>query len=200
MSVTPNISLQNRAVLWLAALLVAVGHPLMMLRHRQKLGHWPNAGWPTGFTEKLMWRKLFDRNPLFVTATDKLAARHYIAERIPELPQTRVLWAGTSASDIPDEVMAGPAMVKTTNSSGVNFLVANGRPDRATMARATRHLLGPDGNRRREEWAYWPIRGKLAAGEVVELGGGGLPTRLLRQGDLARNSHQGKEFRPYFPG
>lgn len=173
-----NIPVRHRAVLWLAAILIAVGHPIMMLRHRQKLGYWPNAGWPRGLTEKQMWRKLFDRNPLFVTATDKLAARSYIAERSPGLPQTKVLWAGESARDIPDSVMAGPAMVKTTNSSGVNFLVADGRPDRAAMARATRHLLGPGGNRRREEWAYWPIRGQLAAEQIVELGGGGLPTDL----------------------
>lgn len=74
--------------------------------------------------------------------------------------------------------MAGPAMVKPTNGSGVNFLVENGQPDRQTIARATRHLVGPAGNRRREEWAYWPIRGRLLAEEVVALGGPHLPTDL----------------------
>jgi len=177
-SVVSNILLRHRGVLWLAAVLIAIRHPIMMLRHRQKLGHWPNAGWPGGHTEKLMWRKLFDRNPLFVTVTDKLTGRAYVAERSPQLAQTRLLWVGTSARDIPDEIMRGPAMVKTTNSSGVNFLVADGKPDRDAMARATRHLVAPGGNRRREEWAYWPIRGRLVAEEFVQLGGDGLPTDL----------------------
>lgn len=150
----------------------------MMLRHRQKVGSWPDAGRPRGLTEKLLWRKLFDRNPLFVTITDKLTARTFIAQRSPALPHTRLLWSGVSAHDIPDEIMAGPAMVKPNNSSGVHFIVQNGRPDRPTIARATHHLLGPAGNRRREEWAYWPIRGRLLAEELVALGGPNLPTDL----------------------
>jgi hypothetical protein len=161
-----------------ATLLITLRHPVMMLRHHRKLGSWPNAGRPRGLTEKLMWRKLFDRNPLFVTITDKLAARAFIAERSPALPHTQLLWSGDSAHDIPDEVMAGPTMVKPNNGSGVNFIVENGRPDRPTIARATRHLVGPAGNRRREEWAYWPIRGRLLAEKVVALGGPHLPTDL----------------------
>jgi hypothetical protein len=173
-----NISVRDRAVLWVAAALIAVRHPVMMLRHRMKLGYWPNAGWPRGHTEKLMWRKLFDRNPLFVTVTDKVTGRAYVAGRLPELPHTRVLWAGYSAREIPDAVMAGPAIVKTSNGSGINFIVADGKPDRETIARAARHLVGPPGNRRREEWAYWPIRGQFVAEELLALGGGDLPTDL----------------------
>lgn len=162
----------------MATVLIAILHPVMMLRHRQKIGAWPNAGHPGTLTEKLMWRKLFDRNPVFVTVTDKLGGRHYVAERAPELHHTRLLWVGDSADDIPDEVMEGPAMVKTSNSSGVNFIVSKGSSDRKKIARATRHLLGRRGNRRREEWAYWPIHGRLVAEELVQLGGEGLPTDL----------------------
>lgn len=177
-STPTTISRKHRAILWLAAFCIAVLNPVMMVRHRQKLGSWPNAGWPRSFTEKLMWRKLFDRNPSFVTVTDKLTARSYVAERAPVLPQARLLWVGDSARDIPDDVMAGPAILKTSNGSGVNFILKNGRPEREAIARATRHLVGPAGNRRREEWAYWPIHGRLLAEELLQLGGGGLPTDL----------------------
>jgi hypothetical protein len=125
-----------------------------------------------------MWRKLLDRNPLFVTATDKLAAKDYIAARTPGLPQPQVLWTGRSAAEIPDEVLAGPAIVKATNGCGANFRVEAGKPDGPTIARATRHLLGPGGYHRREEWAYWPIEGRLLAEEALALGGGDLPTDL----------------------
>ena len=177
-STPTTISRKHRAILWLAAFCIAVLHPVMMVRYRQKLGSWPNAGWPRSFTEKLMWRKLFDRNPSFVTVTDKLTARSYVAERAPGLPQARLLWVGDSARDIPDDVMAGPAMLKTSNGSGVNFLLSNGKPEREAIARATRHLVGPTGNRRREEWAYWPIHGRLLAEELLQLCGNGLPTDL----------------------
>ena len=126
----------------------------------------------------MLWRKVFDRNPLFVTATDKLAAKDYVRERAPELPQPAVLWIGSSAADIPDMVLAGPAMVKASNGSGANYRVEGGKPDRQTIARSTRHLLRPGGHRRREEWAYWPIAGRLFAEELLPLGGGDLPTDL----------------------
>lgn len=177
-STPTTISRKHRTTLWLAALCIAVLHPVMLVRHRQKLGSWPNTGWPRSFTEKLMWRKLFDRNPSFVTVTDKLTARSYVAERAPGLPQARLLWVGDSARDIPDAVMAGPAMLKTSNGSGVNFLLSNGQPAREAIARATGHLVRPAGNRRREEWAYWPIPGRLLAEELLQLGGNGLPTDL----------------------
>lgn len=178
MSTSPPLSLQHRAVLWVAAVLIALRHPVMMARHRLKLGSWPNAGRPRSLTEKLMWRKLFDRNPTFVTITDKLTGRAFIAERSPGLRHTTLLWSGDAAGDIPDRVMAGPAMVKPNNSSGVSFIVQDGQPDRQTIERATRHLVGPTGNCRREEWAYWPIRGRMLAEEFVILGGPNMPTDL----------------------
>ena len=39
---------------------------------------------PQGFSEKIMWLKLHDRNPLYTTLVDKYAVRHYIAERAGE--------------------------------------------------------------------------------------------------------------------
>lgn len=173
-----SLSPGDRWVLRLASLYLALRHPFLMLRHRIKMGHWPDAGRPRSFSEKMLWRKLFDRNPLFVTATDKLAAKPYIAKRLPELPQPELLWTGPTADAIPDAIMAGPAMVKASNGSGANFRVEAGVPDRQTIARRTRHLLGPNGYRRKEEWAYWPIKGQLLAEAVLPLGGGDLPTDL----------------------
>lgn len=165
-------------MLGLAALWLAVTHPMMMLRHRRKMGSWPNPGWPRSYSEKTMWRKLLDRNPLFVTATDKLTAKDYISAILPGLPQPEVLWAGDSAAAIPESVMAGPALVKPTNGSGRNYLVEAGQPNREAIGNATRHLLAPGGYRRREEWAYWPVQGRLLAEGVLSLGGGDLPTDL----------------------
>src|SRR5690606_22796662 len=99
----PPIARRHRFVLWCAGLWLALRHPVMMVRHRRKMGSWPNPGHPHSYSDKMMWRKLLDRNPLFVTATDKLAAKDYIAARTPGLPQPQVLWTGRSAAEIPDD-------------------------------------------------------------------------------------------------
>ena len=51
------------------------------LRNHRRL---PNLCFPRRYTEKVQWRKLFDLNPIFVTLSDKLAVRGFIASRVGE--------------------------------------------------------------------------------------------------------------------
>ncbi|RAZ88439.1 hypothetical protein DPM33_23190 [Mesorhizobium hawassense] len=39
------------------------------------MGYAPNPAAPTRHDESMLWRKIGDHNPLFVTLTDKLAAK-----------------------------------------------------------------------------------------------------------------------------
>jgi hypothetical protein len=173
-----RLKYRNRVALNVASLVTALLHPILMVRHRAKLGYWANPAWPRRYSEKMLWRKLFDRNPLFVRVTDKLSGRAYVTSRLPDLPQPALIWSGTSAADIPDSIMHGPAIIKATNSSGANFVLRDGQPDRNTIDRRTHRLLRPGGLRRKEEWAYGPIEGQLIAEELLPLGGGNLPTDL----------------------
>jgi hypothetical protein len=173
-----RLKYRNRVALNVASLVTALLHPILMVRHRAKLGYWANPAWPRRYSEKMLWRKLFDHNPLFVRVTDKLSGRAYVTSRLPDLPQPALIWSGTSAADIPDSIMHGPAIIKATNSSGANFVLRDGQPDRNTIDRRTHRLLRPGGLRRKEEWAYGPIEGQLIAEELLPLGGGNLPTDL----------------------
>lgn len=69
-------------------------NPLHMLRFRRKVGYFPNVAQPTTYQEKIAWRKIFDRNPLFAVFTDKLATKDFLRERAPGLPVARTLWVG----------------------------------------------------------------------------------------------------------
>ncbi|TPI62141.1 hypothetical protein FJ420_24420 [Mesorhizobium sp. B3-1-3] len=50
-----------------------------------KLGYRPNPAAPTRYNELTLWRKIVDRNPRFVTPTDKLAAKAYYPRRLPRI-------------------------------------------------------------------------------------------------------------------
>ncbi len=72
---------------------------------------------PRRFTEKMQWRKLFDRNPLFTVFCDKLATRAWVAGRIGAQFLAPLVWTG-SAEEIPVETLVPPYFLKSTHASG----------------------------------------------------------------------------------
>ena len=51
-------------------------------RFYKKFGDYPDIENPKTFNEKILYKKLYDRNPLLQTAADKYRVRDYVAERI----------------------------------------------------------------------------------------------------------------------
>jgi hypothetical protein len=153
---------------------VAMRHLPMLLRFRRRMGYWPDAAWPRTHNERMLWRKIFDHDPMFVTLSDKLAAKVVIAERCPELPRPRVAWSGTDPAELPDMVLDGNFLLKANSGSGDNLNPVG--LSRDEVERRLRHWLRR--RRRHEEWAYWPIVPQVLAEEMLALGGEGLPTDI----------------------
>ena len=51
---------------------IAARHAFNTSSYFRSFGRLPNYVEPRGYTEKIQWRKMFDRNPLFITWCDKL--------------------------------------------------------------------------------------------------------------------------------
>jgi hypothetical protein len=114
----------------------------------------PDPATPRSDVDKFLWRKLFDRNPLFVIACDKLAAKRYALSTCPELKTAAVLWTGDDPARIPADVLAGDVVVKANNGSGRNILIRGGQLDRTALnARAARWMRRLHGYSF-GEWAY----------------------------------------------
>ena len=80
---TAKASWTGRIILSVAGLLLTLRHPALTVRSAMKLGYLPNPAAPKTYHEMLLWRKIVDRNPLFVTLTDKLAAKAHIRSGLP---------------------------------------------------------------------------------------------------------------------
>ena len=178
MSTPVGIPARHRIVLAIARLLLTARHPALAARFAMKLGYLPNPARPRTYQELMLWRKIVDRNPLFVTLTDKLAAKDYIRDRCPELPRPRTLWSGSDPADIPPDLLAGKVMVKANHGCAMNLFVCDGRPDHAAIIGKTRHWLGKRYGRRNGEWAYWPIAPRVFAEEWLDLSGGTIATDI----------------------
>ena len=72
-------------------------HPTNLPYLPRGTGFYPSLIFPTRYTEKIQWRKLFDLNPLYAVLCDKLAVRDVVRERIGPEYLVPLLWTGDSS-------------------------------------------------------------------------------------------------------
>ncbi|WP_217570339.1 ATP-grasp fold amidoligase family protein [Mesorhizobium sp. GbtcB19] len=178
MGINADLPARHRLVLMAARILLTLRHPLLIARFASRLGYLPNPAVPTRYNELMLWRKIIDHNPLFVTLTDKLTAKAYIRAACPELPVPETLWSGRNPEDVPPELLAGQVVVKTNHGCEMNIFVSGGRPGRAEIVRKTKRWLKRRFGRRHGEWAYWPIAPVVLIEEQLKLCGGTIATDI----------------------
>ena len=109
---------------------------------------------PVSDLDKFLWRKIFDHNPLFTTACDKLAAKDYVLSACPELKTAKVLWVGSDPDQIPAQVLYGNVVIKANCCSGANVMVFDGKVVRAALRKTTRLWLERPYGQEKGEWGY----------------------------------------------
>ena len=134
----------------------------------------PNPVIPRTFSDKVLWRKIFDRNPIFISMTDKLEARNLAKNLCPDILLPEIVWEGEGGVDFPFDTIELPVVVKVNNGSGWNFFLSE-RSEEANRNLAqffrTIHARGSYG-REKGEWAYQPIKRRFyAERELVDENG-----------------------------
>lgn len=109
---------------------------------------------PVTYVDKFLWRKLFDHNPLFTLACDKLASKAYALSLCGDLKTAKVLWTGTDAALIPSDVLAGNVVVKANHGCAWNIMIRNGEVDKAKLHKRASRWVRRRFGRRFGEWAY----------------------------------------------
>jgi len=135
------------------------------------LGYMPNYAAPRSFSEKMQWRKLFDRNCLFPLLTDKLDVRDYVRARAPDLVFPEIYWSGGNPEAIPFDDLRPPFVIKPNNLSGEIILVREKSDlDRIEILRVTRKWM-----RSRShgwisgEWAYSRVPSRILVEQFLSI-------------------------------
>lgn len=163
----------------MANIWVYLSHPRTVLKHRDRVGSWPSIAFPHNPNEIIFWRKAFDHNPLFTELSDKLRMKDFYRERCPGVAIPKTLWVGDRAEDIPDRLLAGSVIVKTTGASAQNILIRNGIHDRTSLNETmNRWLAGPNYGKIKREWAYLGIKSRIMVEELIENEDGTLPINV----------------------
>ncbi|MEL6203881.1 MAG: ATP-grasp fold amidoligase family protein [Pseudomonadota bacterium] len=118
-----------------------------------------SVAFPRTINDKFAWRKLFDHDPRFVTACDKLASKPFVATRAPALRVAPLLWDGRDAADIPDALWQGPAMLKASHGCRMNLALPV--PDRTAAIAKANGWLGQNYGAPHGEWGYYQVPRRL---------------------------------------
>lgn len=133
------------------------------------VGRLPNYVRPVFYSEKLQWRKLFDRNPLYPIFCDKLAVRDYVNERVPGVRMANILWSGADPYEIPFDSLPDRYVVKPSHRSGdVYFVLSPADAKRETIIALCHRWFRRRYGRGVREWAYKDLKGQILVEEMLE--------------------------------
>ncbi|MBN1332813.1 MAG: hypothetical protein JW971_03530 [Synergistales bacterium] len=132
---------------------------LEKLRFYRKLGYSCNLKHPDTFNEKVFWRKIYDRNPLFSILADKYKARGYIRKTIGNERAEDILvplyHVTSDPETLPFDTLPSEYMVKANHGCGWILPVEDGDElDREKVIKKARKWLRTVFGVNLLEWAY----------------------------------------------
>lgn len=150
----------------------ATGYAHERRRFEESLGYPLNLKAPKSLNEKIVWKKLFDRNPLLPVTSDKFAVRQYVRDTLGAEEGDSVLipllHASADPGTIPFDRLPDEYIIKTNHDSGGHVIVRKGDVvDRKAIVRKFKGLLMRPYGALKQEWAYWPISRKVIVEELL---------------------------------
>ncbi|EKT64776.1 ATP-grasp fold amidoligase family protein [Providencia burhodogranariea] len=91
----------------------------------KNIGYTPNFNDPKSFNEKVNYRMLNDRNPLYTQLADKLSARNYVSQKIGEQYLVPILAAYNCAEEINIDKLPERFVLKCNHDSGSSIICQN---------------------------------------------------------------------------
>lgn len=148
--------------------LLRLRHRHLTRRYRLKIGRLPDYANPQRYSEKIQWRKIFDRNPLFPLFVDKFGVREFVARTAPGLELPEILWTGTEPDTIPYGSLPDRYVVKPNGRSGDwHFVLSSADADRDLISERCRRWLRRPYGRRMREWAYTHVVPRILIEELL---------------------------------
>lgn len=93
--------------------------------YETKTGHQLNLEKPERFTEKVQWRKLYDRDEIYSLMSDKLRVREWVGNKIGSEYLVPVLGCWNHFNEIDFSILPDQFVLKTNNGCHANIIVKN---------------------------------------------------------------------------
>jgi len=128
---------------------------------------------PRSFNEKIIWRKIFDRNPLFPIIMDKKQARDYVKSKLGKETGERILVPLIFDSENPEEIPFGELpeeyILKPNHGSGWSIIVDRDHPAQpGEIVSKCRRWMKKTYGRSKMEWAYSSIAPRIMVEKLLK--------------------------------
>ena len=155
------------------------GYHYVKIRFYKKMGYLLNLKCPRSFNEKLVWKKIYDRNPLLPVTSDKYRVRSYIKEVLGEERAKKILipllYVTNKPEDIPFEKLPSAFIVKSNHASGRYIIVEDGHYNKEKIINTCRRWLKTPYGLDKLEWAYQSIKRKIVIEKLLREEDGKIP-------------------------
>ncbi|MAS96276.1 MAG: hypothetical protein CMO55_23990 [Verrucomicrobiales bacterium] len=151
-----------------------VRHSPLDPESQEKLLYWGkfrdslNLENPLTYNEKVNWRKLRCRNPLYVTCADKLAAREYVKEKIGGEYLIPLLYSGESITPEVLAALGDDIVVKANHDSGSAVIIRKNSIEEARKAcKRMDEALAYDFGKETNQWWYAEIPRRVMVESLI---------------------------------
>jgi len=140
----------------------------------------PNLANPQSFSEKIVWRKLYDRDPRLPDLVDKIRVKEIMAERFGSdfiIPTLHVYNSIEELDFSQPPLSQPPYVIKVNHSSDMNIFVRAGvrLPNARAIKKKLAGFLKFDHAALAQEWAYAKVQRKIFVEPLIETPEGYLP-------------------------
>lgn len=137
---------------------------------RVRMGYELDLENPRTFNEKLQWLKLYDRNPLYTTMVDKVAAKDYVAGIIGEEHIIPTLGVWNDPDEIDFDALPEQFVLKCNHNSGLGMCICKDKSklDIKRVKAELRKGLKQDYWIFGREWPYKNVPRKILAERYME--------------------------------
>lgn len=144
----------------------------IQIMHYRRFRRLANLRAPKTLSEKINWRKLYQRDPRFTVFVDKVAVKDEVARLIGRDHVIPTLWTGERPDDIPFDDIPPPYVIKVNHGIGHHIFIRrradiDAKKIRAHLKRQLRHSYGRD----TRQWAYAGIPRRILIERMLEVGG-----------------------------
>ena len=147
---------------------------------QKKMKYELNLASPLSYNEKIIWKKLFDRNPLLTVTADKYKVRSYIRQVLGEDKANEILvplyYVTEKPESIPFNDLPEKFVVKPNHGSQMHRIVRNrNHINNDDIVRECKLWLKTHYGLYGYEWAYRNIKRMILVEKLLETNSGELP-------------------------
>jgi hypothetical protein len=157
----------EKSFLFIVNVFIYIIHARLIRKFRKIVGYYPNVAAPRKYHERMIWRKIFDHNPFFVTFCDKLATKEYIRSVLPEAVMPKTLWTGVDVAQIPLPLRNEAVVLKANHGSSYNYFGRFGDAEMVGLKNLTEKWLQKNYGASKYEWGYFGARKLLYLEERI---------------------------------